>query len=232
MKKTLIITGLTAGLMLVTSAPLAHADSTGLELVSGTSSDALTVNAVPGYSSDLVLDFNGWQVTVSSESYPFLGTPANPQITTTSIDVVNTDGTGAPLDIFFSQTAYTAIANGVTALAVTSLTGGLSASYSSFYNAADTVLTNATLVAASTQIGSTIKLSSVSAGVSGGPFGDNSPYSLGQEIVISGGAPGSSIGLSASLGVPDNGSTVSLLGLGVLGLVGIRSRIFRKTATA
>lgn len=239
MKKNLIFKGLVAGVAVFATAQIAKADSIGLELISGTQQIALSANALTGIATGSAT-VNGWDVvSVTSTTYPATGSAASPYLETISITVDDQSAGNSPLYIYFSGTDNTATTPPDTGAFKTGLTlnnllgATLSASYSAYYDTGNTVDTNSTLLGGGgvTQIGSTLSETiSTSASATtggGGPLPGTQPYSLAQVIEVTGvnGADGS---ITASLSVPDGGTTVLMFGGALLGLAGLASLRTRK----
>ena len=162
-----------------------------------------------------------WLLNVSTgQSAPFLGTDQYPNM---DLNSVNTSFSGGTLIIRWSDDGFGATPVGA-ALAliggtVSSANAGNSLTFNTYADAANTIHTAS--IAGATLLTSQSFTTGAFSGTSGGPAlaGFGSPYSLTEEIIIThigGGAQSTSF--NASLTVPDGGSMLTLLGMGLLSL--------------
>ena len=162
-----------------------------------------------------------WTLNVSTgQSAPFLGTDQYPYM---DLNSVNTSFGGGSLTIRWSDDGFGATPVG-SALAriggtVSSANPGNSITFNTYADAANTIHTAS--VAGATLLTSQSFGPGAFSGTAGGPAlaGFGSPYSLTEEIIIThvGGTP-SSTSFNAEFTVPDGGSMLTLLGMGLLSL--------------
>jgi hypothetical protein len=209
MKKTLLITGMTAGVMLVASTPMAFA-SAELELISGVTTETGSIVSPGVYS--YVGGVGSWSLDVTTA----VGAPASGTFTAPNIDVDTATALGgsAPLEIIFSQTGYSPTIPGNFLASLAGIGTGIgSITFNAYYSSSDVLGAETTLL---TSIDQTSGFAAP--GFLSGAFGDlgsgTSPGSFTLDITITpNGANPTLNTLDADLtSVPDGATTMVLLG--------------------
>jgi hypothetical protein len=212
MKKTILITVVTSGLMLLASAPLARANSEELTVTSGVTLSGTQISPGNWLFDNSV---GSWSLDVTAAT----GAPASGTFTVPNIDVdsstINGSSVTAPLTIVFSQTGYTPTLPASFLAALTGINSGTaSITYQTYFDTSDTLGAETTLLTSITQ--STDVSSPGFTEMSYGtlPVGGE-PISLTEVITID---PTSNPGnvtvssLDANLSyVPDGGTTMMML---------------------
>lgn len=210
---------LAVGVLALAAVPPAHAvpmlrisDGTNtVTIADGSGIDSNSLTGAVTYSGAV----GNFMLNVSTGvSTPILGSQTWPHLDLSSVDISGT--TGGTLTILFSDNSFGASAGGVMASI-----GGTSygtVSYSTYYDASNTLLATSSLMTSQGLLGG------VFSGTSYSELALNYPYSLTQQLVIAHSGYGAT-SFNAELKVPDGGSTVALLGAVLVGLEGFRRKL-------
>lgn len=186
----------------------------------------------PDFSTDSgVVSFIGslgaWSFTLTSgTTKPEVGSPTNPILQLSNLSISSAGG--GTLTIWFSEVGF-----GPTGSTAESWIGGATSgtvTYETFKGSNTLFQPSTTLASMSFNSGG---FSSASSNVFEGSSG---PYSLSQKVTITHGSGLQATALQASLtvtsaasssSVPDGGMTLSLLGLGLVGIAGVQRKLSR-----
>ena len=213
---------LAVGVLALAALPLAHAVPTAVLQISDGLGHTVTVadqGSGDQSNSEGAVTFNGYIgnffLNVSTGiSKPLLGSQTWPLLDLSSVNV--SGATGGTLTILFSDNNFGASAGGVMASI-----GGTSygtVSYSTYYDASNSLLATSSLMTSQGLLGGVFSGSAYS------ELALTDPYSLTQKLMITHSGIGAT-SFNAELKVPDGGSTVALLGAVLVGLEGFRRKL-------
>jgi hypothetical protein len=207
MKTTLVTLGVLSGVSLATATPtLTLADNLGhtVTISDGGLHDS---NPLPG-AVTWVGSLGSWKLNVTTGvSKPVVGSPWAPELDLNSVDA--TTRAGGVLTITLSDSGF--FQDGV-ARAIIGGTSAGSVAYKTFVN--------------STQLTSQAFGQGPFSGTASGLVSASGPYSLSEQVIISQHGAGIS-SFDANLTVPDSGSTMALLGFGLLAVESLRRKLNR-----
>jgi hypothetical protein len=202
---------ITASILVATAAlavtPLAHANSE-LELISGATTVTVTTGTPISYDGTI----GSWNINVTTGT--ILGTSG---LDLTSIDAT-TSGTSSPLEILWSSSFASSVSGNYAASVGGTMTGGLTDSFSSYYDSTLMGMSNPLTPAL-------VFTANPFSGSDTGAITGTATY-LTEEAILSGATiPGSQTSFDFQVTpAPDGGATIALLGCAMAGLTLVRSR--------